>query len=163
MRWTAGYRHYNRLIDVFFWILLLGYSRSFLLMIGVLPHLLLADVRAARLNIGVPTLTTQMGMIALIMFRSLREEYAGQQTAATLAKFILLFPLLWVAVFDVIWDRGGGMDWLRAHPGAQIIPGHARLPDPKGSIGVHQFEGVNFTILKVSSYFPLTFAWIYKW
>lgn len=166
MPWKAGYRHYNTLLDVFFWISLFAIGRSVLYLSGVPGDWLLFENRAVNLMIGIPSLISLFGMIALILVRRLRDEYAERlwrQAAGTFVKFILIAPLFWLIGWAMADWLGGGLPWLRLHPEVQIVPQYARFPNPHASIGVHQFEAFNWLILKLSSYLPLAFGAFYKW
>lgn len=164
-QWRAGYKHYNRLIDISFWILMFAYIRGLLRLSGIPSIYLLEAWKPLNFVLGVVFIFVQLGLIVLILMRRLRDEYAEglwQKSAASFVKLLPVFPLVWVVGFFFIGDLGGGLDWLRANPKEMFLPDHALFPNPTGSIGVHQFEGVNFTIIKTTGYFPLIFAGLYK-
>ncbi len=162
----AGYRHYQQLMDIAFWVLLIGYGRGLLLLAGVPKAYLLAEWRPLNLAFGSLVLAVQFMLITLIMLRHLRDEYAEQvwqRAAGSLVRLVTVAPFLWFAFNWAFLDSGGWIDWLRANPAETIIPQHAVLPNPTDSAGIHQFEAISFAIIKFSQYFPLAFAALYKW
>lgn len=166
INWSVGYRHYNTLMDVAFWVLLVAYTRGLLRLAGVPGAYLLDTSPWANLAMGVTFLALQILLIMLIVMPRWRDEYAEslwQKAAATFVKMLPLFPLLWFVGISAAFDHGDWLDWLRANPAIGILPDHALLPNPGRSVGIHQFEGINFVILKITQYFPLIFAGIYKW
>ncbi len=166
INWKVGYRHYNTLMDVAFWVLFVAYARGLLRRAGVPGAYLLDTSPSANLALGVIFLILQLLLILLIVIPHWRDEYAErlwQKAAATFVKMLPLFPLLWFVGISVASDHGNLLDWLRANPDIGILPDHALLTNPGRSIGIHQFEGVNFVILKITQYFPLIFAGMFKW
>ena len=162
----AGYRHYNQWIDVIFWILLFGYARGLLLMAGFPRDYLLAEWRPFHVGLGIIVMIAHVVMSLLIMMRSLRDEYAEilwQKSAASFVNLLPAAPLLWIAVNIAFADFGGWLNWLRANPEYKVVPDHAVFPNPSGSIGLYQYEAINFTITKLTQYFPIVFAGLYKW
>lgn len=166
IRLRTGYRHYNLLMDVAFWVLLIGYSRGLLMRAGVPKAYLLGDWRWLNVGFGSFVLTMQFLFIALILMRRLRDEYAEQlwqKAAGSLVKFLSLTPFLWITFHFVFLHKTGVMEWLRANPDLTVIPRHALMRNPTESVGIHQFEAISFTIIKFTQYFPLAFAALYKW
>lgn len=166
INWNSGYRHYNRLMDITFWVLLVAYTRGLLSLTRVPQGLLLDQWRPLNIALAAIFLFTQILLIVLIMARSLRDEYAEmlwQRSAASFVKLLPLFPVLWLAGIFVFADQNGWLNSLRANPQMMILPDHAILANPTNSAGIHQFEGLNFVVLKLTQYFPLLFAALYKW
>lgn len=166
LNWKAGYKHYNQLMDIAFWVLLFAYARGLLRLAGVPRVYLLEGWEPLDIALGAVFIATQIGLIVLILMRRLRDEYAEQlwqKSAASFVRLLPIFPLIWIGGFLVFGDIAGGLDWLRANPKETFLPNHALFENPTGSIGVHQFEGVNFVIIKTTGYFPLIFAALYKW
>lgn len=164
--WKVGYRHYNAIMDLAFWVLLVGYVRGVLRLLGVPGNYLFDHWPRFNIALSAVFLIMQVTLITLIMIRHLRDEYAEQlwqKAAASFVKVLPIFPLLWIAGIYLIADQGGWLNWLRANPDTLILPDHATLPNPQNSAGIHQFEGLNFVILKLTQYFPLLFAGMYKW
>lgn len=160
------YRNYNAITDVCFWIMLFAFART--LAFGLSGHSIsfLTRQHPVGLAIGIAAVFSQLSLMALIFFRRFRDEYAErlwQQAARSFVKVILLLPFLWMGGWIFAGQLGGGTEWLRAHPDAQLIPQHGRFPNPKDSVGLYQFEVLNFAVLKTTSYFPLIFAGLYKW
>ena len=107
-----------------------------------------------------------IALIVLIIARSLRDEYAEriwQKSAASFVNLLPLFPILWLGGIFIFADQGGWLNWLRANPNATILPDYMNLSNPTRSVGIHQFEGLSFVVLKLTQYFPLVFVAIYKW
>lgn len=166
INWKSGYRHYNEYMDFAFWVLLIAYVRGWLRLAGVPGQYLLDLWRPLNIGLGVFFLLTQLGLIALIVLRRLRDEYAEQlwqKSAASFVKLLPLFPLIWLVGFFIFADQSGWLNSLRANPQVAILPDHLRLPNSSHSIGIYQFEGLNFVVLKLTQYFPLLFAALYKW
>ena len=166
INWKSGYRHYNRLMDISFWILLVAYTRGLLSQTGVPQEYLLDQWQPLNIILGAIFLSTQIVLIVLIVARSLRDEYAEklwQKSAASFVKLLPLFPILWLAGIFLFADQNGWLNSLRANPRLSILPDHLVLPNPTNSIGIYQFEGLNFVVLKLTQYFPLLFAALYKW
>ncbi len=162
----AGYRHYSLLMNLAFWILLIGYGRSLLLFAGIPKPYLLAEWRSFNLAIGSLVLAVQFLLIVLILIRQLRDEYAEQlwqKAAASLIKLLSLTPFLWIAFHYLFLHKTGFLEWLRAHPDSTLIPAHALLRNPTDSTGIHQFEAISFMIIKFTQYFPLAFVALYRW
>lgn len=166
INWKGGYRHYNQLMDIAFWVLLVAYTRGLLSLIRVPREYLLNQWPPLNIALGVIFLFTQIVLIVLIMARSLRDEYAErlwQKSAASFVRLLPLFPILWIGSLFIFADHGGWLNWLRANPNVVILPDHVLLPNPTRSVGLYQFEGLNFVVLKLTQYFPLVFAALYKW
>ena len=166
MPWKAGYRRYNLLIDVFFWIVLIKTIRTVAMALGFTTALSLKGSPLVYALVAGLTAIAQIGLTVLILFRGLRDEYAErlwQQAAAVFVKALLLLPLIWIAVFFVFLDRNGTIDWYRANPAVDFLPPQYHLPNLKQAIGVYQIEGINYVLLRTAVYFPLAFAAIYKW
>lgn len=166
INWKSGYRHYNQLLDFAFWVLLVAYARGLLGLAGVPGRYLFNAWPTINILLGVFFISTQIVLIALILMRSLRDEYAErlwQKSAASFVRLLPLFPVLWLLGIFIFADQGGWLNSLRANPRMMIIPNHAILPNPTESIGIYQFEGLNFVVLKLTQYFPLVFAALYKW
>lgn len=161
----SGYRHYNRLMDLCFWVLLIGYGRGFLFMAGVPEQYLLSHWRPLHLAFGSFVLLMQIVLIVLILVRHLRDEYAEQlwqKAAGSLVRLLSLAPFLWIAFHFAIMHKMGWLDWLRANPEFTLIPQHALLRNPTESLGIYQFDAISFTVIKFTQYFPLAFAALYK-
>lgn len=162
----SGYRHYNLLMDVAFWVLLVGYSRGFLFLAGVPGPYLPGDWRWFNLVFGSFVLALQFLLIVLILVRRLRDEYAEQlwqKAAGSLVRLLSITPFLWIAFQSLVLHKAGWLEWLRANPELTVIPKHALMRNPTESIGIHQFEAISFIIIKFTQYFPLVFAGLYKW
>lgn len=100
INWKGGYRHYNRLMDISFWILLIAYTRGLLSLTSVPQEYLFNQWKPLNIALGAIFLSTQILLIVLIMARSLRDEYAEklwQKSAASFVKLLPLFPFLWIA------------------------------------------------------------------
>lgn len=166
IKWQSTYRHYNRLMDFTFWVLLVAYARGLLGLAGVPSTYLLELGAPLNLALGIFFILSQILLIVLILMRRLRDEYAEQlwqKSAASFVRILPLFPMLWLTGIFIFADQGGWLDSLRANPNVTILPDHAVLPNPTESIGIYQFEGLNFVVLKLTQYFPLLFAALYKW
>lgn len=164
--WKGVYRHYNHLMDIAFWVLLFAYTRGLLSLTDLPREYLLMQWRPLSLALGILFLLTQVVLIILIMARSLRDEYAErlwQKSAASFVNLLPLFPVLWIGAIFIFADNGGWLDWLRANPNETILPAYMKLSNHSRSIGIYQFEGLSFFVLKLTQYFPLVFAAIYKW
>lgn len=74
INWKSGYRHYNRLMDISFWILLVAYTRGLLSETGVPQEYLLDQWQPLNIALGAIFLSTQIVLIVLILARSLRDE-----------------------------------------------------------------------------------------
>jgi len=164
--WKAGYRHYNQLVDIAFWVLLFSQVRGLLKDAGVSPTLLLFEWPVAHIGISAVILTVQLGMIVLILVRQLRDEYAEQlwqKSAASFVKLLPVFPIIWLAAVYIAGAQGGTLDYYRANPNEYFLPDHAVMRNPTRAAGIFQFEGATYVILKLSAHFPLLFAALYKW
>ena len=166
IKWKGVYRHYNHLIDLAFWVLLVAYTRGLLNLAEVPREYLLMQWKPLNLTLGIVFILTQIVLIVLIIARSLRDEYAEriwQKSAASFVNLLPLVPILWLGGIFIFADQGGWLNWLRANPNATILPDYMNLSNPTRSVGIHQFEGLSFVVLKLTQYFPLVFAAIYKW
>lgn len=164
--WKAGYRHYNLLVDICFWVLAV---RTLFWGVNGFAHLSdLPLVQSAGLVIVLNVLVgiATVALFILILARPLRDEYSQrlwQETAGAFMVLLALLPFIWMAVFWLFYSRNGMMDWYRANPGAAALPARYLFPNANGSIAVHQIEGINFSLLRILSQFPFAFAAIYKW
>lgn len=166
IRLKNGYRHYNLLMDISFWVLLIGYSRSFMMTAGVPKVYVLGSWRWFNLGVGSFVLAVQFLLIALVLMRRLRDEYAEQlwqKAAASLVRVLALTPFLWMGIMILLGSQAGWLDWLRANPEYSLLPQHAHFRNTTDSIGIDQFSAINFTIIKITQYFPFAFLALYKW
>jgi len=158
--------HYILLIEISFWVLLAWHLRAVLLALGAPPELLLASIKPLNKLLWVMIAVVQFGVIPLILMARLRDEYAERlwrQAAGTYVKFVIIMPLLWIAVILVFTRGEHGMDWYRDHPQAMLLPLGARVPNPTGSLGIYQFEAINFLAAKLFAFLPLMFTGLFKW
>lgn len=165
-KWKAGYRHYNLLVDISFWVLLFSQVRGLLKFAGVPSTWLLYEWPVTNIALGVVILAVQLGMIVLILMRRLRDEYAEQlwqKSAASFVKLLPVFPIIWFGAIYILSKQGGTLDFYRANPNEYFLPDHAVMPNPNRAAGIYQFEGASYVILKLSAHFPLVFAALYKW
>ena len=93
IKWQSTYRHYNHLMDFTFWVLLVAYARGLLGLAGV-PDTYLLDLWAPlNLALGIFFILSQILLIALILMRRLRDEYAEQLWQKSAASFVKLLPV----------------------------------------------------------------------
>lgn len=160
------YPHYNLLIDICFWALLLYYFRAFLIGIDVPKAWLLASNPTFNLVLRIAVAIIQFGAVVLIFMSRLRDEYAERlwhRAASTYVKFVLISPFLWMPFLVVLSQTEGGLDWYSAHPQEPLLPHGKRMPNPNNSLGILQFEVINFLVAKLFALLPLLFTGFYKW
>ena len=76
IKWKGVYRHYNHLIDLAFWVLLVAYTRGLLNLAEVPREYLLMQWKPLNLALGIVFILSQIVLIVLIIARSLRDDYA---------------------------------------------------------------------------------------
>lgn len=160
------YKHYILLIEISFWVLFVWHLRAAMLALGVPPELLLANIKPLHKTLWFMVTVVQFSVIPLILMGRLRDEYAERlwrQAAGTYVKFIIIMPLLWIAVILVFTRWENGMAWYSEHTEALLLPLGARVPNPTGSIGIYQFEVLNFLAAKLFAFLPLMFTGFFIW
>jgi len=160
------YTHYIQLIGVSFWVLLVWHLRAVLLALGLPPELLLAASKPVSMVLWSLVIAVQFGVIPLILMSRLRDEYAERlwrQAAGTYVKFVIITPLLWIVVILIFTKFEKGLTWYTEHPQALLLPLGARVPNPAGSLGIYQFEALNFLAAKLFAFLPLLFTGFFKW
>lgn len=160
------YKHYLVLIEICFWVLFVWHLRAALLALGVPPELLLADFKLLSQALWSVVMVAQFASIPLILMPSLRDEYAERlwrQAAGTYVKFIVISPLLWMLIIVAFTRLEGGMGWFSAHPQELLLPLAKRVPNPTASVGIYQFETLNFLVAKLLAFLPFLFTAFFKW
>ncbi|MCC6925646.1 MAG: hypothetical protein IT549_07450 [Novosphingobium sp.] len=160
------YRHYNRLLDLCFWAFVVIKSTLLLQRLGYVQHPLFAAGNPVRLVIGFASLGSYLGLILLMVVWAWRDEYAERlwrQAARSFVFVMLLSPFIWMGGIFVTAKLGVGLDVLRANPGTSLVPHYARFSNPSNSVGIMQFEGINYALTQLLNYIPFVFALLYKW
>lgn len=160
------YRHYNRLLDLCFWVFVAIKSTKLLQRAGYVPYPLFPEGTPMRILIGAASLSSYVGLVLMMVVWAWRDEYAERlwrQAARSFVFVMLLSPLFWMGGILVTAKLGIGLDVLRANPGTSLVPHYARFPNPSNSVGIMQFEGINYALTQLLNYIPFTFVALYKW
>jgi hypothetical protein len=154
---ATRFRRYNPLIDLAFWLFILGFaSISALRYVSGLPS---GFVQPAKFAINILGYVTWLLTVFLICARFMRDEYAEglwQKSAAMFTYVLVLLPAILVVASWLYQSYDAA---LTAPPTAAERAAIAAYPRPI----IWQWSGAMYLLLYLAAYMPFLFVALYKW
>lgn len=160
----VNYRNYDGLMDWLFYLNSLFIADVLIDPFGLHAGMASGPLSGVQIALLSFELALKFSSFIAIFWPRLRDEYASrlwQMAAATFTKIMLFLPLAWILITLVLYLIDQPLlSWLPDDPNASILG----LGKPeKLRVGMHELDGIHFTLGLLFKYAPVLFIGLYKW
>lgn len=160
----VNYRNYDGLMDWLFYLNLLFIADVLIDPFGLHAGMASGPLSGVQIALLSFELALKFSSFIAIFWTGLRDEYASrlwQMAATTFTKIMLFLPLAWILITLVLYLIDQPLlSWLPDDPKASIL-GQDKIETPR--VGMHELDGIHFTLGLLFKYAPVLFIGLYKW